>query len=77
MTTRGLPLALVAPGTEVRVLEVAGGIGMRARLAGMGVVAGAMLKVLANDGGPLLLSCGEARLALGRGMAHRILVEEV
>jgi ferrous iron transport protein A len=72
-----LPLAAVGPGSEVKVLEVAGGIGMRTRLAGMGVVAGAKLKVLANDGGPLLVSCGETRLALGRGMAHRILVEQV
>jgi len=77
MADGALPLALVSPGTQVKVLEVAGGIGMRARLAGMGVVAGATLKVLANDGGPLLVSCGETRLALGRGMAHRILVEEL
>lgn len=77
MADGALPLAVVGPGTEVKVLEVAGGIGMRTRLAGMGVVAGATLKVLANDGGPLLVSCGETRLALGRGMAHRILVEQL
>lgn len=57
-------------------MEVAGGVGMRTRLAGMGVVPGARLRVLGNDGGPLLILCGETRLALGRGMAHRVLVVE-
>jgi nicotinate-nucleotide--dimethylbenzimidazole phosphoribosyltransferase len=57
---------------------VAGGRSLRQRLTDMGVVRGTRVKVVKNDmGGPLIISIGEGRLAVGRGMALRIMVEVV
>jgi Fe2+ transport system protein FeoA len=42
----------------------------------MGVVPGAVLEILRQNGrGPVLIALGESRLALGRGIAEKILVE--
>ncbi len=49
---------------------------MRQRLVDMGLNQGAMIKVMKNDiSGPLILAVKEdGRVALGRRMAHHILV---
>jgi ferrous iron transport protein A len=73
-----LPLAFLPPGREVVVRGLAGGRGMRRRLTDMGIAPGAKVRVVRNDGhGPLLMALGEARLAVGRGVALKIMVEEV
>ncbi|MCL4425239.1 MAG: ferrous iron transport protein A [Firmicutes bacterium] len=54
-----------------------GGGSFRERMAELGVVRGIRLGIVKNDHvGPLIVSVGEGRLALGRGMASKILVEE-
>ena len=71
----GTPLAEVRSGEQVRLMSVAAGHDLRARLAGMGLLPGMKLTVLRNTGGgPLVVSVHNTRLALGRGMVHRMLV---
>jgi len=42
----------------------------------MGLLPGVILRVVTNDTcGPFIVALGDTRLALGRGMAHRIMVE--
>ncbi len=49
---------------------------LRKRLADLGISAGSEVRVVQNYGGPIILAVKEdARMAIGRGMAHRILVE--
>ncbi len=72
-----LPLALVRPNREVSLMAVIGGQGLRRRLNDMGLSKGVKFKVIhASVAGPCIISLGNSRLVLGRGMAQKILVKE-
>jgi Fe2+ transport system protein FeoA len=67
---------MVSPGEEVRLVAIHGGQRMRKRLADLGLNLGMTVRVMQRDGhGPLILAVKDSRLALGRGMAHKIEVE--
>lgn len=71
-----LPLALLPAGEQALVKEIAGGCTLQQRLAAMGLVRGLTVRVVQNDfSGPLVVALGEGRLAIGRGMGQKILVE--
>ncbi|MGQ9532385.1 MAG: FeoA family protein [Desulfotomaculales bacterium] len=71
-----LPLTLLSAGQEAVVRQVGGGRGVRLRLAGLGFVPGGRVQVVCNESwGPLVVAVGEGRVALGRGLAQKILVE--
>ncbi len=54
-----------------------GGMGVRQKLLDMGLVPGERLKVLHNSGwGPVTVLIKGAKVALGHGMAKKIVVEE-
>jgi ferrous iron transport protein A len=71
-----MPLAMVRPGETVTLCEVTAGHELRRRLATLGLVEGTVVRVVQSDGGgPLIVAFrDDARLALGRGMAHKIRV---
>ncbi len=76
--TPKIPLSMLAPGRSAVVADVRDtGRGMARRLNSMGLVAGAKVSVISAQGGPLLVRVGETRIAVARGMAHRVLVEEI
>jgi ferrous iron transport protein A len=56
-----------------------GGWGMRKRLEAMGVYPGVVLTKVSGHlfGGPVIIRIGRMQLAVGRGMAHRIIVHRV
>ncbi len=70
-----IPLTMVSPGERVKLVEVTAGHGARRRLTELGLIPGVELSVVQNKGGPLLLAVHDSRLALGRGMAHKITVK--
>ncbi|MBN1344250.1 MAG: transcriptional repressor [Phycisphaerae bacterium] len=71
-------LAKVASGEKVRVVAIGGGTGMQRRLISMGLRMGSVVRRLnTNRFGPVVISIGGTRLALGRGMADRVIVEQV
>lgn len=70
------PLGFMNNGEEGVIKEVVGGIGIKKKLIGMGMVKGKILRMIQNDTcGPVIITLGETRLALGRGMAQKVLVE--
>ncbi len=69
-----MPLTMLPPGQVGRIVEIRAGRQLTDRLAGLGLLPGNTVSVLRDNGGPLLLAVGETRLALGRGIAHKILV---
>lgn len=69
-----LTLSLVSPGQQVRVLEVRGDQKTSHRLHDMGIMRGATLRVVQDDGRSLLVAVGDTRLGLARGLAHRVQV---
>jgi len=68
-----LPLTLVSAGEKVRVERFLGGTQALSRLAAMGITAGEVLEVI-NNCGPIIVSVKDARLAIGQGLAQKILV---
>ena len=69
-------LSRVHPGQEVTLKDINGGRGLRSKLYSMGLVPGVKLTVVsANGGGPIMLGVRDSRLAIGRGMAEKIIVE--
>lgn len=70
-----MPLTLVSDGEEVRLVAVRGGQHIRRRLADLGLNLDMKMRVLNGNGqGPLILAVRDSRLAIGRGMAHKIMV---
>jgi Fe2+ transport system protein FeoA len=71
-----LPLTMAVPGQPVKLVEVSGGVRLVRRLAELGLTPGVELEVMQNEAGPLLLCVRDTRLAIGRGMAHRMIVTD-
>ena len=73
-----MPLSLVGPNQEVKLISIKGGARMKKRLADLGLNVGMTITVLRrNGGGPMILAVKDSRLALGIGMANRIMVESI
>jgi len=73
-----IPLALLRPGTLGRVIAVQGGRGFNRRLASMGILPGAEIRMVRGGfGGPVIVEVRGSRVLVGRGMAHRVMVEPV
>ncbi len=71
-----MPLAMAQIGQVVRLVSVRAGDGLRKRLAEMGLVPGTELAVVQNTvSGPFIVRVKDSRIVLGRGMAHKIIVE--
>lgn len=69
------PLTMVARGCPVRLVKINAGRRLTRRLTELGLTPGVSVEVMQNHGGPLLVAVRNTRLALGRGMASKILVE--
>ncbi len=74
-----MTLDRVPPGKTVRVLSVGGGRACRQRLFSLGICPGEVIKVLRSAplSGPLMVEGKGGVFVIGRGMASRVLVEEV
>ena len=72
------PLDQVAGGEKVRVVSVDGGHVMNQRLTSMGLRVGSVVRRQnTHRFGPVIVSLGTTRLAVGRGMARKVVVEPI
>ena len=70
-----MPLSMVQSGELVQVVAVRAGWGLQRRLADMGLTPGVRVKVINSQGrGPVILDLRGSRLALGHGVAYKIMV---
>jgi Fe2+ transport system protein FeoA len=73
-----MPLAMVSPGELVTVVDVRAGRGLARRLAEMGLLPGTQIRVVNSQmPGPLIIDLKGSKLALGRGVARKIMVTGV
>ncbi len=73
---RQFSLADVETGASVRITTIQGGRGLTGRLGAMGLVPGIEVKVVGGRrGGPVIVGLRGCRIAIGCGMASRVLVE--
>ena len=69
-----MPLTLAPPGEAVIIRRVGGSAAVRAHLENLGFVVGSAVTVLSTIGGNLIVCVKEARVALSRELASKILV---
>ncbi|WP_457750456.1 FeoA family protein [Thermococcus sp.] len=73
-----VPLSSLKPGEKGVVVDIRGGHNFRSRLVSVGLTPGVTVSVVESYGyGPIVLYVGGTRLAVGRGMASRILVRKL
>jgi Fe2+ transport system protein FeoA len=71
-----MPLSIAQEGERAIVQEFTGGSGAQMRLATMGLKKGDEVEVITNSGeGQLVVAVNATRLALGRGIAQKIMVQ--
>lgn len=71
------PLTMASENATVRVMAIQGGNALARRVGDMGLTVGSEIVVRQRQGAGLVVVRGGTRLALGGGMAHKILVCEV
>jgi ferrous iron transport protein A len=67
-------LNAVTGGETVIVVAVDAGFKARTRLESMGIIPGSEVDVLNNGGGPIIVSVGEGRIMVERGIAEMVVV---
>ena len=72
-----VPLNMISSHKQVTLMAITSGRGLRSRLTDMGLNQGVKFRVIHSSRvGPCIISLGNSRLVLGRGMAQKILVKE-
>ncbi|MEM4721425.1 MAG: FeoA family protein [Candidatus Methanomethylicaceae archaeon] len=74
-----VPLLELPEGSEAEVVFLVGGRGLISRLCSLGITPGTVVKLLrrAPIGGPLELSVRSTKVAIGRGVASKVLVKPI
>jgi Fe2+ transport system protein FeoA len=68
-------LSAVKSGQKVRLVRVDAGRGLNSRLASLGFVPDVELTVVSNGHpGPFVVIVKDVKIALGRGVAHKIII---
>ena len=67
-------LNTISSGETAFVIAVDAGEKARVRLESMGIIPGTEVSVLTNENGPLIVSVGEGRVMVERGVAEKVLV---
>ncbi len=76
MTIR--PLSSLTEGSEVSIKEISAGFGLMRRLMEMGFITNAKIRVIkSSHNGPMIIAIDNTRFALSRGMAMKIMVNDI
>ncbi len=70
-----IPLTMLRPGMRGRIIAIHGGRGFVMRLYQMGFTPNTIVRVISNNAGPIIVEIRNTTIALGRGMASKIIVE--
>ncbi|HBG09586.1 MAG: FeoA family protein [Limnochordia bacterium] len=70
-----LPLTSLKTGTQGKVARVVAGHSATRRLYEMGFNTGADVVVVKNDRGPVIVGLNGHKVALGRGLAQKMLID--
>ena len=80
MRGKNIPISLdqIHENKRAKVVDIQGGAGIRQRLSNMGIHPGDTITLLRFGAlqGPILIEVHGSQVALGRGIASRIIVEE-
>ncbi len=73
-----MPLAMLNKGEKAYIRKIVGGRTAKGKLTGLGLISGKEVTMYSENRGtgPIIVGIDSNRIALGRGMAHKILVED-
>lgn len=71
-----MPLSFFNTGEKGTVENILGGEKVSKRLYEMGFNKGTEVKVMKNDAGPIIVSLSGYKIALGRGLAQKIMISK-
>jgi len=79
MHTKTTLLAHLKPHKKAKVISIGGGRCFQRKLCTMGIREGQIIEIVSKQPlmGPITISFGNCNITIGRGMAHRITVEEL
>jgi ferrous iron transport protein A len=79
MNKKIVNLSYLPKNTCAKVVEIQGGQVLRRKLNVLGIREGQTIEIISRQPlmGPITLSVGKCQMTLGRGMAHKIFVEEL
>ena len=65
------------PGQTGKIIEIQGGQGLTARLSGLGIIPGRNVTKISNMlmRGPVTIKTGSTQVAIGHGMANKIIID--
>ncbi|MBQ1839329.1 MAG: ferrous iron transport protein A [Ruminococcus sp.] len=69
-----MPLTLAVLGEEVMIKRIGGNAEVRAHLQNLGFVPGAVVVVVSSMGGNLIVNVKNARIAVSKEMAQKIMI---
>lgn len=72
-----MPLAMVAPGEEVKVVSIKGRDNTKRFLENLGFVEGVVISVVTELAGNVIVAVKDTRVAVNKSMATRILTVKV
>lgn len=72
-----LSLSRLSPGEKCRIKKIAAGAYATKRLYEMGFNTDATVQVLKNDRGPIIVSLSGNKVALGRGLAEKVIIHKL
>jgi ferrous iron transport protein A len=75
-----MPISLdrMVKGSRARVVSIAGGRGVMMKLSAQGIAPGMIVEKVGHlRGGPVVIRVGRSQVAVGLGLARRVLVEVV
>jgi len=71
-----IPLTMLNEGEEGKVKEILGGRGLIRRLSELGFIFGERIRILhSHSSGPILVEIKDSRIAIGRGVAMKIIID--
>jgi Fe2+ transport system protein FeoA len=73
-----VPLSRLKRGERGIIKYLQGGFGIQRKMTSLGLIVGKKIKVLSAQPfrGPIVISIDNIKIAIGRGMANRIIVEK-
>ncbi|MGD2083431.1 MAG: FeoA family protein [Chromatiales bacterium] len=77
VSPKPIALAELSVGRSARVTAIAGGRELVRRLMGLGLRVGSEITLLQRRGRGVVLAAGSSRVALGGGVAEKVLVESI
>lgn len=72
-----MPLNVIGMGASAEVDNIVGGEIICKKLMEMGFNKGAIIQVVKNDSGALIVKVGGTKLVVARGMAQKVMMREI